>query len=53
LLWGPGEQLDGLFETWLFVPEQPAVAGASIRRAPSGASLELQRLRILEGEHRR
>jgi aminopeptidase N len=50
-----GEQLDDFFETWLFTPEQPSVAGAaaSLRAAPSGAALELQRLRVLEGEYRR
>ena len=49
-----GQQLDDFFETWLFVPEQPAVAGAAtLRQAPSGATLELQRLRVLEGEYRR
>ena len=49
-----GQQLDDLFETWLFAPEQPPVAVATSRRAaPSGASLEIQRLRLLEGQHRR
>ena len=49
-----GQQLDDLFETWLFAPEQPPVAGATSRRAaPSGVSLEIQRLRVLEGQHRR
>ena len=47
-------QLDDFFETWLYTPDQPAAAGAaSLRSRPMGASLELQRLRILEGEYRR
>jgi hypothetical protein len=49
-----GQQLDDFFETWLVVPERPAVAGAEILRvAPRGAALDLQRLRVLEGEYRR
>lgn len=30
-----GQQLDALFDTWLFTPERPDVAGALARRAPA------------------
>jgi hypothetical protein len=49
-----GEQLDDLFETWLFSPEQPSIGStAELREAPSGASLEMHRLRVMDAHRRR
>jgi aminopeptidase N len=49
-----GEQIDDLFETWLFSPEQPSIGStAELREAPSGASLEMHRLRVMDAHRRR